>query len=230
MCEYYNQSSAKIRIGFMPTRRNVFSKEEAGKQKRLIEKDLAKYDIELVTLNFLNDEGLIFSVHDAARVADEFISRKVDAIFAAHCNFGTEDAVAKAAKAVGVPVLLWGPRDEAPDENGLRTRDTQCGLFATSNALLRYDVPFTYLTNSWIGSESFDKGFRRFLATASAVKAMRKMRVGQIGPRPAPFLTVAYNEGELLERFGIEVAPISLMSIVLEAEVLIKNGDAQVQA
>jgi L-fucose isomerase-like protein len=203
MSGQYKQKGAKLKLGFMPTRRNVFSKEEAGKQKKLIEKDLAKYDVELVTLDFLNDEGLLFSVHDANRVADEFLAKKVDAIFAAHCNFGTEDAVAKAAKLAGVPVLLWGPRDETPDENGLRSKDTQCGLFATSKALLRYGVPFTYLTNSWIGSESFDNGFRRFLTTASAAKAMRKMRIGQIGPRPAPFLTVMYNEGELLERFGI---------------------------
>ena len=31
--------------------------------------------------------------------------------------------------------------------NGVRLRDTQCGLFATGKVLRRFGVPFTYLTN-----------------------------------------------------------------------------------
>ena len=33
-----------------------------------------------------------------------------------HCNFGSENRVAQVAKALNVPVLLCGPRDDAPDE------------------------------------------------------------------------------------------------------------------
>ena len=51
---------------------------------------------------------------------------KVDAIFIPHCNFGTEDSVARIAREVGKPTLLWGPRDEAPLPDGQRLRDTQC--------------------------------------------------------------------------------------------------------
>ena len=39
---------------------------------------------------------------------------------------------------MGLPVLLWGPRDERPDENGVRLRDSQCGLFATGKVLRRF--------------------------------------------------------------------------------------------
>lgn len=31
--------------------------------------------------------------------------------------------------------------------NGVRLRDTQCGLFATGKVLRRFGVPFTHLTN-----------------------------------------------------------------------------------
>lgn len=61
----------------------------------------------------------------------------------AHCNFGTEFECARLAKELNVPVLLWGPVDERPDENGVRLRDTQCGLFATGKVLRRFRVPFT---------------------------------------------------------------------------------------
>ena len=37
-------------------------------------------------------------------------------------------------KNLDVPVLLWGPLDERPEPNGVRLRDTQCGLFATGKS------------------------------------------------------------------------------------------------
>ena len=47
------------------------------------------------------------------------------------------------AKRLNLPVLLWGPRDPAPEGEAFRVYDTQCGLFATSKALTRAHVPFT---------------------------------------------------------------------------------------
>ena len=164
----------RIRLGYLPTRRNSgLSKAEAGRQKREIEEFLrTNYAdrITLVTIDELNEEGIILDPTDATRAADIFQRAHVDAIFAPHCNFGTEDAVAKTGKLVGKPLLLWGPRDEAPDERGFRLRDTQCGLFATSKALLRYGVPFTYITNSELKSETFRRGLEDFLAVACVVK------------------------------------------------------------
>ena len=114
------QDKYKVRIGFLPTRRKIFSKEEAGKFKRMIEAKIKTYDCEIVNIDFLNEEGLIYEGMDADVVADAFIAAKVDAVFAPHCNFGTEDAVAKTAKKVGKPLLLWGPRDDAPQSDGIR--------------------------------------------------------------------------------------------------------------
>jgi L-fucose isomerase-like protein len=217
----------KLKIGFMPTRRNVFSKEEAAKFKRIVEAKVRGYDTQIVNLDFLNDEGLIYSGLQADAVADRFIAEKVDAVFAPHCNFGTEDAVAKAAKKIGKPVLLWGPRDEAPGADGIRMRDTQCGLFATSKALMRLGVPFTYITNSETDSDTFDAGYRHFLSTASVVKTFRTLRIGQIDTRPKPFWSVMYNEGEILEKFGIEVVPNSLSTVVKEAQAIQKANDTE---
>lgn len=208
----------RIRLGYLPTRRNSgLSKVEAGRQKREIEFFLrTNYAdrITLVTIDELNEEGIILDLTDATRAADIFQQAHVDAIFAPHCNFGTEDAVAKTGKLVGKPLLLWGPRDEAPDERGFRIRDTQCGLFATSKALLRYGVPFTYITNSELTSETFRRGLEDFLAVACVVKNFTGMRVGQIGVRPTPFTSVMCNESELLEKFGIEVVPTSVAEVV----------------
>ncbi len=222
MTEQYRKKYT-IKLGYLPTRRNVFSAQEAGKFKDIIGRHIAGYDAEIVDIRFLNAEGLLFDGNDADAVADHFIREGVDALFVALCNFGTEDAVAKVARKVGKPVLLWGPRDDAPGPDGIRLRDTQCGLFSTSKALQRFGVPFTYIPNCHVTDAMFDKGFRNFLGVASAVKTFRGMKVGQIDTRPDLFLSVMYNEAELLEKFGIVTRVTSVAALLKPIEQLKKD-------
>jgi len=144
-------------------------------------------------------------------IAAMFKAKGVDALFVPHCDFGQEEAVAKLAKLLKVPVLVWGPRDGSPD-GSIDVRgmgDVQCGLFATGRALLRYDIPFTYIENCWLDHPALEKGIKDFVRAASVVKAFRNARVLQLGPRPRQFLSVKVNEGELMEKFGVEVTPVS---------------------
>jgi L-fucose isomerase-like protein len=203
-----------IKLGFAPTRRFVFSKEDAFRYKDLTREKIKQYGIEIVDLEGINEEGLLYdNDSDADKIIKRFKEEEVDAVFFPHCNFGTEDTVARVAKAVGKPVLLWGPRDEDPLADGSRLRDTQCGLFATGKVLRRFNVPFTYIVNCTLDSEVFDRGFKNFIATANVVKAVKNLRILQIAPRPAGFWTMICNEGELLEKFGIEIFPITLEDI-----------------
>jgi L-fucose isomerase-like protein len=203
----------KMKIGLAPTRRNVFSVEDSLKYKALIEKKLKSWNIDFVNLDSLNKEGLLFDRLEAAKAAKIFIDAEVDAVFSPHVNFGTEDAVAKLAKDVRKPFLLWGPRDEAPLADGSRLRDTQCGLFATSKILHRYGVPFSYIVNSRVDSPVFERGFKNFVAAARAANSFHKARIGQVSTRPGDFYTVIVNEGELLEKWGIETVPITLVDV-----------------
>ncbi len=119
-----------ITLGYAPTRRSVFSKLDALKYKELVREKIKSWGTSIVDLEGINEEGLLYDdmSHESA-IIERFKNANVDALFFPHVNFGTEDAVARVAKAIGKPVLLWGPRDEAPSDNGMRLRDTQCGLF-----------------------------------------------------------------------------------------------------
>jgi len=223
-------TAGKIKLGYAPTRRNVFDKAEAKRYKDMIEKRLKEWKIDLVNLDFLNDEGLLFNVLDAKKVADKFIAEGVDGVFVPHCNFGTEDAVGKLCKLVGKPVLLWGPRDDAPEKDGFRKRDSQCGLFATSKVLRRYGATFTYLPNTWVDGAELEHGVKSFVRVCAARKAFVGARIGQIGPRPKPFLSVIVNEGELLERFGIEIVPTTLIDIERGVKEICDKGGKELDA
>ncbi len=218
-----------IKLGFAPTRRTVFSREDSLKYKRLIEERLKKWRVNFANINWLNSEGLLYQQKDAEIVAERFIKEKVEALFVPHCNFGTEGAVAILAKRLDKPVLLWGPRDEAPLPDGSRLRDTQCGLFATSKVFRRLGVPFTYIVNSRIDDAVFERGFREFLAAANAANSFLGARIGQVSTRPGDFWTVMVNEGELLEKWGIQVVPTTLVDIARAVEKKTKSPTSKLK-
>jgi len=202
-----------IKIGLAPTRRFCFSVEDALRYKSLVEEKLKEWNVSFVNIDSVNPEGLLLTLDDARKTVDYFNTQNVDAVFAPHVNFGTEEAVAYVAKKMGKPFLLWGPRDEAPLESGEHLRDTQCGLFATSNLLKKYRVPFTYVINSRVDSAVFKRGFLNFTAAARVANGFIGARIGQISTRPPNFYTVIVNEQELLSRWGIELVPITLIKI-----------------
>lgn len=62
-------------------------------------------------------------------------------------------------------------------------------------------------------SEEFKKGFESFTRVACMVKNFTDMRIGQIGIRSAPFYSVIWNEGELMEKFGLRITPFNMAVI-----------------
>lgn len=218
----------KVLIGYAPSRRRIFSAEDAQKYKKLIAQKMHDLNIEFVDIEDINDEGLLCCAEDVNPVIDKFKAAKVDALFIPHCNFGSEHSCAKVAKALNVPVLLWGPRDEAPEADGSRLRDTQCGLFATGKVLRRMKVPFTYIPNSRVDDEAFEKGLLNFVAVANVMKEFRNARILQIDTRPGDFWTMMVNEGELLEKFGVQIFPISMVELADRTKKLVASDNQEV--
>ncbi|MBC8571236.1 L-fucose/L-arabinose isomerase family protein [Zongyangia hominis] len=208
----------KCTLGVAPTRRDMFLNNCKDAIIERVRELAEKYDVELVTIEGLTEEGLLIDNGDIEKIVRHFRENDVDAVFVPHANFGQEEAVAKLCKAMGKPVLLWGPRDPAPlgvvDQMADRAYDVQCGLFATGKALLSYGVPYTYIENCWIDSPILEKGFDDFIRSVCAAKAFRNARVAQLSVRPWQFLTVRCNESELLEKFGIEVTPIESSELI----------------
>lgn len=200
----------KIRLGLAPTRRSIFSAPDAVKYANLTRKRLKELDVDFVDIKDINGEGLLYNDTDREKVAQKFKREKIDGLFLPHCNFGTEYIVARLSKELDVPVLLWGPRDERPDAQGVRLRDSQCGLFATGKVLRRFGVPFTYMTNCRLEDEVFERGVKNFLSVCNVVRVFKNIRILQIAPRPFDFWSTMCNEGELLEKFNIQLSPIPM--------------------
>ena len=118
----------KIKLGFAPTRRSIFSAPDAVKYRGLTAKRLEELGVDFVDITDINEEGLLYDDKKYVdKIAEKLKERGVERWMLPHCNFGTEYVCARLAKKLDVPVLLWGPLDERPEPNGVRLRDTQCG-------------------------------------------------------------------------------------------------------
>ncbi len=209
----------RIKIGYAPTRRSIFSAPDAVKYRGLTAKKLEELGVDFVDITDINDEGLLYNDEGLEKIIAKFKKEKVDGLFLPHCNFGTEYECARLAKALDVPVLLWGPLDERPQPDGTRLRDTQCGLFATGKVLRRFRVPFTYMTNCRLNDPVFERGIKDFLAVCNVVKTFKNIRILQISTRPFDFWSTMCNEGELLEKFNIQLAPIPMPELTDEVKI-----------
>lgn len=227
----------KIVLGYAPTRRLDFPPPQLAYQNSLAIKErvysiLEKLgDVEIVDLSLINNEGLLYNIEDAQKAAEMFREKKVDALFVPHANFGCEEAVVALCRQLKVPVLIWGPRDEAPPGGYCyRQTDTQCGLFATTTDLLREKIPFSYIENCWLEDGLLDQKIEDFIRAVSAVKAFCNLRIGQIGPRPRDFLCLKSDESALVNRFGIEVIPIDGTEYVAEFNRVLSEEKDKVEA
>ena len=214
-----------IKIGLVAMRRNTtdrpkgtfltwHSAELRGRRfVDYIEKHFSSDRVSFVNNKGIGIEDLVYDDTSADEVVARFREAKVDAVMIINCNFGNEEAAADIARALGKPVLLWAPLDDEYYLDGMRPTDSQCGIFGVSRQLQRYRIPFSFIRSCEVESEEFKEGFERFVRVACMVKNFGGMRIGQVGTRPAPFFSVIWNEGELMEQFGIRIIPINFAVI-----------------
>ena len=176
-----------VKVGLVPIRRDVtprpgiFNWEKAEERcaaaVAYIEEHFTSENVSFVDLKGINAVDVLYSDKDVDAVIERFQAEKVDAVFLINGNFGNEEVAGAVAKAIGKPVLLWGPQDTVFEADGTRYTDSQCGLFGMSRQLQRMNVPFTYIENCRIEDPIFTEGFLRFVGVACAVKNFKGMRV-----------------------------------------------------
>ena len=228
-----------LRIGLVPVRRDVtprpgiFNWEKAEARGRLftkrIEEAYSDDRISFSRIDGINKEDLLYSENDVPKAVEMLKAEKVDAVFIINCNFGNEEAVGQLCKAMGVPVLLWGPLDDEFAPDGMRYTDSQCGCFGISRQLQRRGIPFSYIVSCAFEDPEFEEGFRRFCSAACMVKNFRGMRIASVGCRPKPFCSVMFNESELMEKFDIQVIPVNLAVAIDKYSRILKERDAELE-
>ena len=229
----------KLKIGLVPMRRNTtdrprgtfltwYSAEQRGERfVKYIEDNFTNDKISFVDSEGLGHKNLIYDDASAKAIVERFKESDVDAVFIINCNFGNEEAAADIAQALDKPVLLWAPLDDEYYVDGMRPTDSQCGLFGVSRQMQRFHIPFSHLPCCRVESDEFKEGFESFLRVACMVKNFKGIRIGQVGLRPEPFFSVIWNEGELMEKFGLKIVPINFAIIEQRMKSVLEEKPAE---
>jgi L-fucose isomerase-like protein len=213
-------------LGVLVGNRGFFPAELCEKGRKTILSVLKEEGLEVVALGPKETRyGSVETWSDAKKCAELFKAHKdgIDGILVTLPNFGDERAVADAIRLSGltVPVLVHAFPDEPGRLNIENRRDSFCGKMSVCNNLSQYGISYslTRLHTMDPEGEEFRRDLRDFAAVCRVVRGLRGARFGQVGARPAAFLTVRYSE-KLLEKAGISVECVDLSEILGRAGAL----------
>ncbi|MCG3208835.1 MAG: hypothetical protein FOGNACKC_02448 [Anaerolineae bacterium] len=225
----------KITLGVIVGNRAFFADSLVGEGRKRILNRLHGWNIDTVALSETDTKlGAVETWADAQKCADLFRRNrdKIDGILVTLPNFGDEKGVADALRLaeLNVPVLVHAFPDDVEELTSAGRRDAFCGKISVCNNLYQYDIPFSVTQSHTVDpdSDEFKTEMTKFLGLVSAVRGLRRARLGAVGARPDAFKTVRYSE-KLLEASGISVSTLD-MSEVLGAAGKLADDDSRVKA
>lgn len=174
----------KIKLGFVPTRRSIFSAPDAIKYRGLTADRLREIGVDIVDIDDINDRGPCCRRQPCrAYRSRSSAPRASTGIMLCHTNFGTEYVCARLARRARSARAAVGPARRAPRARRHPPRDSSAALFATGKVLRRFQVPFTYMTNCRLTDPEFERGVWDFLAVCNVVKTFKHTRILQMATR-----------------------------------------------
>jgi L-fucose isomerase-like protein len=211
-----------IRIGFVPSHRSPFNREWAIDMRERTIKSIEKNikEVELIYPdNKLTDGGLVTFSEDVEKVIKLFREKDIQGLIIGMMTFGEEIPNLLIAEAFSnIPVQIFGTKEGPFTEDGNRKSDSFCGTISTAAGLSRRNINFDFSGIYFPEEDDFISDVRKFSKAAGAVAAFNGMKIGSIGPRPAPFETCAINEVNLIEKFRIKVVPYTLLKLKADME------------
>ena len=76
--------TAKIKLGFAPTRRAIFSAPAAVEYRKLTAGRLRELKVDFVDIDDINEEGLLYDDAGLEKIIEKFQREKVDGLFLPH--------------------------------------------------------------------------------------------------------------------------------------------------
>ncbi len=220
-------------LGIIVGNRGFFPSKLCEQGRKSIIELLEAEGFKVVALNEKDTPyGSVETYQDAKKCAALFKKHReeIDGILVTLPNFGDERGIADTVRLSGldVPVLVQAFPDDPGNMDIKNRRDSFCGKMSVCNNLSQYNIAYSLTRLHTVNPESasFKQDLQRFGSICRVVGGLKKARFGQVGARPAAFLTVRYSE-KLLEQYGISVESIDLSEIFGRAWKL-KDNDSDV--
>jgi L-fucose isomerase-like protein len=211
-----------VRIGFVPSHRSPFNKEWAISMRDRVIKSI-EGNIEEIELIYpdkkLTDGGLVTFKEDADKVIKLFKEKDIQGLIIGMMTFGEEIPNLLIAEAFdSLPIQVFATKEGPFTEDGNRKSDSFCGTISTASGLVRRNIKFDFSGIYFPEEKEFISDIKRFSKAVIARAGFTGMKIGALGPRPAPFETCAINELDLIEKFRIKVVPFTLLKLKADIE------------
>ena len=211
-----------VRIGFIPSHRSPFNKEWAINMRDRVIKSIEENtgEVELIYPDRkLTDGGLVTFKEDVEKVIKLFKEKDIQGLIIGMMTFGEEMPNLLIAEAFSsLPIQVFGTKEGPFTEDGNRKSDSFCGTISTASGLVRRNIEFDFSGIYFPEEEEFISDVKRFSKAVIARAGFTGMKIGELGPRPAPFETCAINEVDLIEKFRIKVVPFTLLKLKADIE------------
>ncbi|MCE8422514.1 MAG: hypothetical protein J5U16_01110 [Candidatus Methanoperedens sp.] len=211
-----------VRIGFVPSHRSPFNKEWAVDMRDRVVNSIEGNikEIELIYPDKkLTDGGLVTFEEDADKVIKLFKEKNIQGLIIGMMTFGEEIPNLLIAEAFdSLPIQVFATKEGPFTGDGNRKSDSFCGTISTASGLVRRNIKFDFAGIYFPEEKEFISDVRRFSKAVHATTNFKGMKVGELGPRPAPFETCAINQVDLIEKFRIKVVPFTLLKVKADME------------
>jgi L-fucose isomerase-like protein len=205
----------KVKIGFIPSHRDPFSRKWGEKMRARCAAVLRKVPgLELVVPGAdLTQQGMVANIEEGRKTLALFREKGVAGVIVGGMTFGSEVSavgVVIAGMPKGTPVLHFGTKGAPITEDGLRASDSWCGMFMIASAMKRRGIKFEHIPTCFPEEPAFPEHVARFVRACAADQAFDGARIGQIGARPEEFESVWWDEASLQKSFNQTVVPVDL--------------------
>jgi len=160
--------------------------------------------------------GAVETLAEGQLFADFLVANRgrFDGVIAVLPNFGDEKGALAALQGAGVPILIVAYPDELDKMANATRRDAFCGVLSVCDVLRQARVPYTVYEPHVVhpNSQDFADNVDQFARVCQTVRAMVGLRIGAIGARTSPFMTVRCDEGTL-QGNGITVETDDLSTV-----------------
>jgi L-fucose isomerase-like protein len=190
-----------LHVGFVPIARTTFDMALAEQVTRAAHAQLVHAGFEVA------GPSAPATTAEAVRALLGGFESAPDAVILFQATFADSSMALEVARAVQAPLLLWAV-PEAHTGERLRL-NALCGINLAAHALMRAGLRYQHIYAA-PGDEAVIRKADALARAGRVRRALRGMRIGRVGERPAGFETCDYDAAALRRTLGIDVVPVAL--------------------